>query len=86
MEISITLNPGKLSNPDADLRYIIPDEIEKASDKALEDNGYDYDDNQNMIIFIENKSLSEDDAVNLIRKMLTKLQIENEAFIIDTNV
>ena len=44
--IIILLNPGKLDNPDLDLRYRIPDRIEKISHGAVCDNGYDYIDAQ----------------------------------------
>ncbi len=40
--IVIALNPGKLENPDLDLRYAIPDRIEEVTKKAVQDNGYDY--------------------------------------------
>lgn len=40
--IVIVLNPGKLKNPDADLRYTVPDRIEEVSGGAIRDNGYDY--------------------------------------------
>lgn len=40
--IIIVLNPGKLENPDLDLRYDIPDRIEEVSHGAIQDNGYDY--------------------------------------------
>ncbi len=41
--IVIRLDPGKLANPDADLRYEIPDLLIARSDGVLEDNGYDYE-------------------------------------------
>lgn len=40
--IIVLLNPDKLANPDLDLRYIIPDRIEKVSDGLIQDDGYDY--------------------------------------------
>ena len=40
--IIIVLNPGKLENPDLDLRYLVPDRIEEVSGGAIEDDGYDY--------------------------------------------
>lgn len=40
--IIVLLNPGKLTNPDLDLRYCIPDRIQEVSDGAVQDNGYDY--------------------------------------------
>ena len=40
--IIIVLDPGRLANPDADLRYRIPEWIEEVSNGAICDNGYDY--------------------------------------------
>lgn len=40
--IIILLDPGKLKNPDLDLRYFIPDRMEEITGKAVQDNGYDY--------------------------------------------
>lgn len=40
--IVIVLSPGKLENPDLDLRYNVPDRIEELSDGLIKDNGYDY--------------------------------------------
>lgn len=40
--IIIVLDPGRLANPDADLRYRIPERIEEVSNGAICDNGYDY--------------------------------------------
>lgn len=40
-EIAIRLDPGKLANPDADLRYLIPDRIEELSKGKLRNEGYD---------------------------------------------
>lgn len=44
--IIVLLNPGKLTNPDADLRYDIPDRIEEISNGEILDNGYDYVDTE----------------------------------------
>ncbi len=40
--IVIALNPGKLVNADADLRYQVPDRIEEVSKGLIQSNGYDY--------------------------------------------
>lgn len=40
--IIILLNPGRLENPDMDLRYCIPDRIEEVSDSLIQSNGYDF--------------------------------------------
>lgn len=44
--IIIVLDPAKLTNPDLDLRYDIPDRIETISNGAIQDNGYDYIDTE----------------------------------------
>ena len=44
--IVIVLNPGKLENPDLDLRSQIPDRIEELSGGLIKDNGYDYIDTE----------------------------------------
>lgn len=40
--IIILLDPAKLTNPDLDLRYKIPDSIGKVTNGRITDNGYDY--------------------------------------------
>ncbi len=40
--IIILLDPVKLTNPDLDLRYLVPDRIEEWSQGTISDNGYDY--------------------------------------------
>ena len=44
--IIVLLNPGKLQNPDLDLRYCVPDRIEEVSNSFIQDNGYDYIDTE----------------------------------------
>lgn len=51
--IVIKLSPEKLKNPDLDLRYVIPDELEKATGGAIQDNGYDYLPDGSMGIWLE---------------------------------
>lgn len=49
------LHPDWLKNPDADLRYLIPEELEKLSSKELVilEDGYEYDDeDEYMYIFM----------------------------------
>lgn len=40
--IIIKLDAQKLTNPDLDMRYTIPDYIEAQTNKQITDNGYDY--------------------------------------------
>lgn len=75
MEISITIDPKLLANPDADLRYDIPDRIEEVSDAQIEGDGYDYDDEQNMIIFLQSEGISEERVISFIETALLDFQI-----------
>lgn len=44
--IIVVLNPGKLENPDMDLRYSVPDRIEEVSGSLIQSNGYDFIDTE----------------------------------------
>lgn len=63
--IIVLLNPGKLENPDMDLRYCVPDRIQEVSNSVIQDNGYDYIDTEEgqpgplMGIWLETENASE---------------------------
>lgn len=63
--IIVLLNPGKLENPDMDLRYCVPDRIQEVSNSVIQDNGYDYIDSEEgqpgplMGIWLETENASE---------------------------
>lgn len=40
--LAIRLDPGRLPNPDTDIRYVLPDLLIARSGGALSDEGYDY--------------------------------------------
>lgn len=40
--IIVVLNPAKLTNPDLDLRYYVPDRITEVSNGAVQGNGYEF--------------------------------------------
>lgn len=42
--IIISMDSRKMENPDLDIRYTLPDRIEEWSEGAVQDNGYDYTD------------------------------------------
>jgi hypothetical protein len=69
--IAIKLDPSQMSNPDADLRYLIPDRIEELTDKAIRPDGYDYLDDDSMVIF-----LASDDPKADVPKVMEILQSE----------
>ncbi len=72
--IAIKLNPSKLNNPDADLRYIIPEKIEELTNNVVTEDGYDYlDDEENsMVIFLQS-----DNPQNDVMKVLEILKTED---------
>ncbi|MBR1529844.1 MAG: hypothetical protein IJ642_11155 [Oscillospiraceae bacterium] len=40
--IIITLDAKKMTNPDLDIRYTLPERIEEYTNQQVKDNGYDY--------------------------------------------
>jgi hypothetical protein len=67
--IAIKLNPSDLSNPDADIRYEIPDLVANETGNRVRDNGYDYADGNIMIIYLEC-----DDPVSDVRDVIAALE------------
>ncbi len=57
--IIILLDPKKLENPVTDLSYAVPVEIENATGNKVYDNGYDYLDNDIMMICLETENAEE---------------------------
>ena len=62
--IVIKLNPQKLINPDADIRYLISDKVEELTLGKVTGNGYDYLDDEvsSMVIFFKSSDPKEDIA------------------------
>lgn len=62
--IIVVLDPGRLANPDADLRYRIPKRIEEVSQGAIRDNGYDYVEQEQagplMAVWLQTEQADED--------------------------
>ena len=86
MEVTLTLDPSKLSNPDADLRYTIPELAEKVSNNKMKDNGFDYDDEDNMVIFISYESLAEKQAIEIVNDVCQRLDLESEAIKVEVRL
>jgi hypothetical protein len=69
--IAIKLNPAELSNPDADLRYLIPKRIQEVCNESIVEDGYDYLDDGSMVIY-----LATDDPDTGVMKVIELLQNE----------
>lgn len=50
--VSLVLDPSKLTNPDLDLRYLLPKLLAERTGGAVEDDGYDYDDEGRLVIYV----------------------------------
>ena len=57
--ILVVLNSGKLENPDLDIRYELPDMLQKYTQNEICDNGYDYITNEELGIWLAAKSAKE---------------------------
>ena len=69
--IAIKLYPEKMSNPDADLRYLIPKRIQEAYHESIAEDGYDYLDDGSMVIY-----LATGDPDTGVKKVIELLQNE----------
>ena len=50
--IIISMDSRKMKNPDLDIRYFLPDRIEEWSGGAVNDNGYEYVDEEGHILAV----------------------------------
>jgi hypothetical protein len=52
--IAIRLNPQKLTNPDLDIRYALPDLVHEHTANRIKDDGYDYasDSDNTLIVYL----------------------------------
>ena len=68
--IAIKLDPSKLANPDADIRYRIPDLVADHTDNRVADDGYDYDDENIMTVFLRCPAPTDDvkKVLNILRE------------------
>ena len=57
--ILIVLDSRKLENPDLDIRYELPDKLEKYTHNEIADNGYDHLTNTELGIWMQTKSAKE---------------------------
>lgn len=81
--IAIKLDPSKLPNPDADIRYRIPDLVAHYTNSRVIDNGYDYDDEDIMTVFLRCPSPADD--VKIVLNILRQHQVCDNA-LLDTAV
>lgn len=68
--IVIKLDSRKMKNPDLDIRYILPERIEKITSGRITDNGYDYITDTELGIWLETENSSEtfSDVIGIIKK------------------
>lgn len=56
-EIVIELDPARLEHPDLDIRYDLPDLIEAASAGNVASQGYDFDEDERLHVYLEAQDL-----------------------------
>lgn len=69
--IIITLDPGKMDNPDLDIRNLLPDRIDEYTEGVVKDNGFDYLDNDIMGLWMETE-----DAAGNVEKVIQLIESE----------
>jgi hypothetical protein len=72
--ILIRLDPRLLSNPDLDIRYVLPDLLAERSGGVITDDGYDYvGDRPFMILFLKVADL--DSAIETILDLIENIRV-----------
>ena len=66
--IAIKLDPNKMTFADLDVRYKIPELIEKTTNGSVIDSGYDYGDDDTLIVFLS--CLSPESEINKVLETL----------------
>jgi len=69
--IIIVLDSEKMTNPDLDIRYVLPDRIEEYMNQLVKDNGYDYLENDELALWLETE-----DAAKYADKIVALLNAE----------
>lgn len=69
--IVIVLDSTKLTNPDFDIRYILPERIEEYTNNSIKDNGYDYLSDTELGLWLET-----DDSVKNVEEIIKLLKTE----------
>ncbi len=64
--IAIKPAPSRMANPDADMRYQIPQRIEQATANAVIDDGFEYLDDDKMVIFLRTSSPDDDTVIDIL--------------------
>jgi len=77
-EIAIVLDPSRLANPVADLRYALAGAIERACGQLVRDDAYDYDDAGRMWVFLVTHDLAP--AVVAVTEALSRLEVLGNRF------
>ena len=75
--IIIVLNAEKMSNPDLDIRYTLPERIEKYTNHRAKDNGYDYISGTKLGLWLETDN-SVNNAEKIIQLINTERFLEND--------
>jgi hypothetical protein len=76
--IAIKLDSARLTNPDADMRYVLPDLLTQRSGGVIADDGYDYIGPSNtMVVFLKVSDLEKGTAC--INEVISNVRVlEND--------
>jgi len=75
--IVIVLDAAKMTNPDLDIRYTLPDRIEEYTNNQIKDNGYDYLSETELGIWLETDD-SQKNVEQIIKLINEEIFLEND--------
>jgi hypothetical protein len=72
--IVLRLDPGRMDNPDLDIRYVLPDLLSERSAGVITDDGYDYvGDRPYLVLFLKVTVL--EPAVACVRDVIENVRV-----------
>lgn len=75
--IIIVLDSEKMTNPDLDIRYVLPDRIEEYTKQLVKDNGYDYLENDELALWLETED-ADKEADKIVALLNAETILEND--------
>jgi hypothetical protein len=73
--IILRLDPEKLSNPDLDIRYVLPDLLIEESESVILDDGYDYEDSGNNAMLLHLQTTNLEKALACINDVIANTKV-----------
>jgi Ca2+/Na+ antiporter len=79
IRFSLVINPAKLSKPNSEINLTIPQKLQLVSEGKIDYKGFEYDKNDNMIIYLSAVDLSQEIIIQQLNQTLELIYLEKSA-------